>query len=198
MQKLKITLILLFFSSISVFAQMKMDISASYNIPNSTSFSEKFHNGYGGTGELFYFINDSDFSASIFLGMSVYHATDKYEQELEDSNPTLFEYDYKIDYFIFPIMLGGNYTFFNDKRFKIRLGANAGIQFMELKKKLVGKYLSDTHKDNFNEFVIYPNIGISFRIIENIDISLKGGFNKTFGETSISHMDLRIGLLYDI
>jgi hypothetical protein len=198
MQKIKITIILLLFSSISVFAQLKMDMSAFYNIPISTSFNEKFQNGYGGTAELFYLINDTGFSASFLVGMNVFRATKEYEQELEDSNPTLFEYDYRIDYFTFPVLLGANYTLFHEKKFNIKLGFGAGVQFMELKKKLIGKYVSDTHKDNFNEFAIYPNLGISYKINDTMDISLKGGYNQTFGELGLSYLNFGLGLQYEI
>jgi hypothetical protein len=198
MQKIKITIILLLFSSISVFAQLKMDMSAFYNIPTSTSFNEKFQNGYGGTAELFYLINDTGFSASFLVGMNVFRATKEYEQELEDSNPTLFEYDYRIDYFTFPVLLGANYTLFHEKKFNIKLGFGAGVQFMELKKKLIGKYVSDTHKDNFNEFAIYPNLGISYKINDTMDISLKGGYNQTFGELGLSYLNFGLGLQYEI
>jgi hypothetical protein len=198
MQKIKITIILLLFSSISVFAQLKMDMSAFYNIPTSTSFNEKFQNGFGGTAELFYLINDTGFSASFLVGMNVFRATKEYEQELEDSNPTLFEYDYRIDYFTFPVLLGANYTLFHEKKFNIKLGFGAGVQFMELKKKLIGKYVSDTHKDNFNEFAIYPNLGISYKINDTMDISLKGGYNQTFGELGLSYLNFGLGLQYEI
>ena len=198
MQKIYISIIVLLISSISAWGQLKIDISASYSIPNSSNFNEKFNNGFGGTAELFYFIKDSGFSGSLLLGIATYRATGEYEQELKESNPTLFEYEYRIDYFSFPVLLAANYTLFKEKKFNLRLGLGGGIQFMELKKKLIGKYVSDTHKDNFNEFVVYPNIGASFRINQTMDLSLKGGYSKTFGEVSISYIDFRLGLQYDI
>ena len=198
MQKFKITIILILISSMSVFAQIKMDISANYNLPSSTSFNGKFQNGYGGTAELFYFLNDSSLSISFIGGINIFRATKEYEQELEDSNPTLFEYDYRIDYYTFPVLLGANYTLFREKKINLRLGLGAGVQFMELKKKLIGKYVSDTHQEYFNEFAIYPNIGISYEISEAIDISLKGGYNQTFGELSLSYLNFGLGLQYEI
>jgi len=198
MQKIKITIILLLLSTISVFAQLKMDINAAYNIPISSSFSDKFNNGFGGSAELFYSINDSGFSVSFYGGMNMFRATKEYEQELEDSNPTLFEYDYRIDFFTFPVLLGANYTLFHEKKFNLRLGLGAGVQFMELKKKLMGKYVSDTHKDNFNEFAIYPNIGVSYKINDTMDISIKGGYSQTFGELGLSYLNFGLGLQYEI
>jgi len=198
MQKIKLTILLIVFSSMSVFAQQKMDISGSYNLPISSSFSDKFQNGYGATGEYYHYIDSSGFSVSFLLGINVFRATKDYEQELEDSNPTLFNYDYRIDFFSFPVLVGANYTLFKEKKFNLRLGLGAGVQFMELKKKLIGKYVSDTHKDTYNEFVIYPNIGVSYKLNDSMDISLKGGYNQTFGDLGISTLDFRLGLQYEI
>ena len=198
MQKIKITIILILFSSISAFAQLKMDISASYNLPYSTNFGDNFNNGYGGTGEFFYYINETGFSTSFLIGINTFRATSEYEQELADSNPTLFDYDYRIDFFAFPVLIGANYTMFHEENFNLRLGVGAGVQFMELKKKLIGKYVSDTHKDSYNEFTIYPNIGVSYKINNTMDISLKGGYNQTFGDLGLSYFDFRLGLQYEI
>lgn len=198
MQRINLIIIFVLTSTISAFAQLKMDISASYNLPTSTSFNEKFQNGYGGTGELFYYIDSTGFSVSFLGGINVFRATSDYEQELEDSNPTLFDYEYRIDYFTFPVLLGANYTLFHEKKFNLRLGLGAGVQFMELKKKLIGKHVSDTHKDNFTEFAIYPNIGASYKINETMDISFKGGYSQTFGELGLSYLDFRLGLQYEI
>ncbi|MCK5907156.1 MAG: hypothetical protein KAG37_06165, partial [Flavobacteriales bacterium] len=87
MQRINLIIIFVLTSTISAFAQLKMDISASYNLPTSTSFNEKFQNGYGGTGELFYYIDSTGFSVSFLGGINVFRATSDYEQELEDSNP---------------------------------------------------------------------------------------------------------------
>ncbi len=198
MKKINLTLIIILINTISIFAQLKMDISTSYNIPTSSSLNEKFNNGYGATGELYYSFNDSGLSASLLLGITTFRATEEYEKELENSNPTIFEYEYQIHYNAFPVMLAANYTLFRDKKLNLRLGLASGVQFMELKKKLIGKHVSDTHKDNFNEFAIYPNIGVSYKVYDGIDVSLKSGYNKTFGEVSISYLDLRIGIQYDI
>ncbi len=198
MQKIKITFLLVFFSSISAFAQLKMDVSGNYNLPFSTNFGDKFENGYGGSGEIFYYINNTGFSASFLFGINTFRATSEYEQELEESNPTIFDYDYRIDFFSIPVLLGINYTMFHEERFNLRLGVDAGIQFMELKKKLIGKYVSDTHIDNYNEFAIYPNIGVSYEISDSIDLSLKSGYNQTFGDLGISYFDFRLGIQYEI
>jgi len=198
MQKTYILTLILITLTTSIFAQLKMDISASYNIPTSTNFNDKFNNGYGVNGEIFYSINNSGLSASLVFGINEFRATKEYEQELEDGNPTIFDYDYQINYYTFPLMLAANYTFFREEKFNLRIGLGGGIQFMELKKKLIGDYVSDTNKENFNEFAIYPNIGISYEIIEGVDVIVKSGYNQTFGEAGISYLDFKIGLQYEI
>lgn len=198
MQKRNITTLILLFSVISVFAQLKMDVSASYNMPYSTDAKESLDNGYGVSSEVFYYFDNSGFSTSILFGFTSFRANKEYEQKLEDNNPTIFTYDYEIHYTTFPLLLTANYTFFNKDKFNIRMGVGAGVQFMELKKKLIGKYVSDTHKDTFNEFAIYPNIGLNYRIVEGIAISVKGGYHKTFGDASIEYIDCRVGVQYDI
>ena len=198
MQKIYILTILLIISTTSIFAQLKMDISTSYNLPNSTNFNDKFNNGYGVTSEIFYYIDSTGFSASLLFGINTFRATKEYEQELEDSNPTLFDYDYQINYHTFPIMLAVNYTLFREEKFNLRLGLAGGIQFMELKKKLIGDYVSDTNKEHFNEFAVYPNIGVYYEIIEGVDVVVKGGYNQTFGEAGISYIDFKVGFQYEI
>jgi hypothetical protein len=198
MYRIKLTFIVVLLSSISAFAQYQMDISIGYNIPASNNFSENFNNGFGATSEFSYFFNNSNFSASLLIGINSFRANEQYEQDLEDSNPTIFDYEYQIHYHTFPLLLAGNYTFFNAKKFNFRLGMGVGMQFMELKKKLIGNYVSDTHIDNFNEFAIYPNLGLSYQLADNIDIILKSGYNATFGEIGISYIDFKIGIKYDI
>lgn len=198
MQRINLSIIILLISTVSVFSQVKMDLSASYSIPSSSSFGDKFDNGFGGTAEFYYLFNNSGFSASLLLGINTFRGTEEYEKELKDSNPTLFEYDYEIHYNSFPVMLAANYTFFREDKFNLRVGLGSGVQFMELKKKLIGNLVSDTNKEHFNEFAIYPNIGISYEIYDNVDLALKSGYNQTFGEMEISYIDFRIGIQYNL
>lgn len=198
MQKINLIAVIILLSTISAFSQVKMDLSASYNIPTSSSFSDRFNNGFGASGEFFYFFNNSGFSVSFLLGVNSYRATEEYENELKESNPTLFEYDYQIHYHTFPVLLAANYTFFREEKFNLRLGVGSGVQFMELKKKLIGNYVSDTNKENFNEFAIYPNLGVSYEVYKGIDISIKSGYYKTFGEMSLSNIDFRLGVQYSL
>jgi len=198
MQKINLIVLIIILSTISSFGQYRINISTSYNIPSSSDFQEKFKNGYGVQGNISYAFNNSDFSASLLLGITSFRATTEYEKELKESNPTLFDYEYEIHYTTFPVMIGANYTFLKDKKLNINLGLNTGIQFMELKKKLIGDYVSDTHLDNFNEFAIYPSVGVSYMFKPNIGVTLKGGYNKTFGEVGLSYIDINLGLTYDI
>jgi len=198
MRNINLTILIFLVTATSTFAQMKMNIRTNYNIPTSSNFDESFNNGIGATGELFYFINETNFSASMLIGMTTFRATEEYEQKLEDSNPTLFDYDYRINYYTFPVIVAGNYTFFNDDKFNLRIGFGAGVQFMELKKKLIGTYVSDTHKDYFNEFAIYPNIDFSYEIGNKIDLSISGSYNQTFGDLNISYVSAQLGIQYEI
>ncbi len=198
MRKIHLTLISLLISSASLLAQYKMEISASYNVPSSSEFSNEFKNGFGATGEIFYFFEDSDFSTSIILGVNSFRGTEESEQALKEENPTLFEYDYEIHYNTFPVLLSANYTFMSEKKFNIMLGFGAGIQFMEHKKKLIGKYTSDTQKETSNEFAIKPSLVLSYAITKGIAISVKGSYNNTMGQTYISYYSFNLGMLYNI
>jgi len=181
-----------------IFAQFKMDICAVYNIPNSKGFSHNFQNGYGGAAEIHYFIKDSGFSTSLLFGISGFRATKEYEQELEDGNPTVFEYDYQINYYTFPLLLSANYTFLREKKFNAILGIGFGGNFMEEKHKQIGEYTSDTEKTHYNEFAVYPKLGFSFAVANDLAIIAKAGYNITFGKNEIQYFDINFGLIYDL
>jgi hypothetical protein len=184
--------------SVSTFAQIRMEMSANYNIPISTDFKSHFQNGFGGTAEVYYYFNESNFSGSFLLGFNSFRGSKEYEKELADSNPTIFDYDYEIHFFSFPIIASVNYTFFRQKKFNLDLGFGAGVIFSEEKKKLVGKYTSGSQSKDFSEFAIYPSLGVSYEVANDIAISLKGSYNQTFGTLDMSYFGLKLGILYDI
>jgi hypothetical protein len=188
----------LIISTVTLFAQFKMDVCAVYNVPNSTEFAKNFQNGYGGTSEIHYFIKESGFSASLLFGINGFRASREYEQELADSNLTVFEYDYQINYYTFPLLLSANYTFLREKKINIILGIGLGGNFMEEKHKQIGEYTSDTEKTHFNEFALYPKLGFSFALTSDLAIIVKGGYNITFGKKEIQYFDINFGLIYDL
>jgi len=198
MQKIQFTIILVLISSLSAFAQYKMEISANYNIPSSSEFSDNFDNGIGAKGEIHYYFENTGFSTSILLGVNSFRGTKGYEQELEDRNPTLFEYDYEIHYFTIPVMFSANYTFFRENKFNLVLGLGAGVQFMELKEKQIGKYTSDTQKESYNEFAMNESIELLYNLTKDIAVSVQADYNNTFGDQSISYYGFSVGLLYKI
>jgi hypothetical protein len=175
-----------------------MDITADYNIPQSTDFADKFQNGIGVSANINYFYKETGFSGSLLFGFNSFRAKSSFEEEFKNNNTTLFEYKYELNYYTFPLMLAANYTFFNKKKFNITLSFGAGGNFMEYKQKQIGEYTSDTEKNYFNEFAIYPNLGFSYYVTKDIAILLKSGYNMTFGDQNISYIDFKFGVTYKI
>jgi len=178
-------------------AQYKMDVSATYNIPFSADFKNDFNNGYGVNAEFHYFIKKTGFSASLLVGLNGFRAKQAVEDALIDTS-LIFDYDYRVDYYVFPVFLKANYTFFMEKKFNIIVGMGIGGLFMEKKEKQTGEYTSDTNKEKFNEFGIYPSLGISYAVSPNISVILNSGFNMSFGKQELQYIDIRAGLIYEI
>jgi len=197
-QKIQLSFVLFLLSTITLFGQYSMEVTANYNIVSSSEFNEQFKNGYGGNMEIIYQFQESGFGASILFGLNGFRAEQSYEQKLADNNPTIFTYEYKINYYSFPLMAQGKYTFFREKDFNILAAMGLGMEFMELKEKQFGKYTSDYRKEKFNEFAIYPNIGLSYKLVSDVAIVLKSGYHKTFGKKSLSYIDIKLGLIYKI
>jgi len=189
---------LLISSVVTIKAQYQMDISGSYNIPNSTDFKNNFQNGLGVTADIHYFFKETGFSTSITFGFNSFRATNEFEKKLKEDNTTILEYDYQINYYTFPLMLSANYTFLREKKFNVIASFGLGGNFMEEKKKQMGEYTSDTEKEYFNEFAIYPNLGISYAVADDISILLKSGYNSTFGDKNLSYIDITLGVIYKI
>lgn len=197
-KKLTLSFVLLIFTSIALFGQYSMEITASYNIPTSSDFKNGFQNGYGGNMEVIYDFEDSGLGVSVLFGLHGFGAKISYEEELAEANSTLFNYDYKISYYSFPLMLQAKYSFFKEKDFQLIGGLGLGMEFMEQKEKQMGVYTSDYRKEKFNEFAVYPNVGLSYKLAEGINGVLKSGFHQTFGKKSLSYIDLRLGIIYKI
>ena len=176
-----------------------MEITASYNMPQSSTLKHQFKNGYGTSAEIHYFFKESGFNASVLFGFHSYRAQQDYELEFEEQNgETIFDYKYQINYYTFPLMLSLNYTFFKEKKFNAMLQFAFGSEYMERKVKQIGKYSSDTNKDKYLELGIYPNIGVSYEIYRDVSLLLKGGYHKTFGDENISYVDIKAGVIYKI
>jgi len=197
-QKITLSFVLLLLMTSTTFGQYSMEITAGYNIPISTDFKGHFQNGYGGNMEIIYDINESGLAVSVLFGLNGFSAQKSYEEELAENNSTLFNYDYKINYYSFPLLLQAKYTLFNEKEFQLTGGFGLGMEFMEQKEKQTGEFTSDYRKEKFNEFAIYPNIGLSYHLAEGINAVLKSGFHQTFGKKSLSYIDLRLGIIYKI
>jgi len=193
-----LSFLLLVLGTSTLFAQYSMELSANYHIPISSEFSNQFKNGYGGNMEIIYQFKESGFSASILFGLNGFRAQKKYEETLAENNPTIFDYEYQINYFSFPLMTNLNYIFFKNKEFHLITGMGVGMEFMELKEKQFGKYTSDYRKEKFNEFAIYPQIGFSYNLTKDIAIITKGGYHQTFGKKSLSYLDIKLGVIYKI
>ncbi len=198
MQKFIVLFFLLFGASQYSYAQYQMSITGNYNLPQSDDFKNNFKNGLGGTGELFYFFKESGFSASLKFGLSGFRGTEETEAALQDSNATVNDYSYKINYYNFPLFLSANYTFFHRKKFNIHLGLGLGGIFMEHKEKQIGKYTSSTRSKEYNEFAIYPSLGISYELAKDISLLIKGGYNMTLGERQLKYIELNTGIIYKI
>ena len=193
-----IILIILSVSTIQGFSQYRMSITANYNLPQSTDFKDDFKNGWGGSGEIYYFFKESGFSTSLLFGLNAYRGTPESEAALKDSNATINDFSYKINYYNFPLFLSANYTLFHENKFNIHLGLGIGAIFMEHKEKQIGKYTSSTRSSVFNEFAIYPSLGISYEFMKDISFLIKGGYNMTFGEKQLQYIDINAGIIYKI
>lgn len=198
MGKIITIILLVIFTSTYSFSQFKLDITANYSLPQSTEFANNFQNGIGASFDIHYFYKETGFSGSLLFGFNSFKAENSFEEEFKNTNTTILEYDYELTYYTFPLMLSANYTFFHDKKFNAILSFGFGGNFMEYKKKQIGEYTSDTEKEFFNEFAIYPNMGVSYRFVEDISFLLKGGYNATFGEQSLTYFDVRLGIIYNI
>ena len=198
MSKIILTVSLFIVGVLNLSAQYQMDITGNYNLPNSTEFKNQYNTGFGASADIHYFFKESSFSVSLLLGFNSFRGSNEFEQALKDSNITVFEYDYQINYYTFPVMVSANYTFFYDKKFHLIPSVGLGGNFMEMKKKQMGKYTSDTKKEYFNEFAIYPGLGVSYEIVEDVSFLVKSGYNVTFGSESISYIDVKIGIIYKI
>ncbi len=198
MYKIITIIFLVIFSITNSFSQFKMDITANYSLPQSTDFANNFQNGIGFTAEIHYFYKETGYSGSLLFGFNSFRAKNSYEEELKKTNTTIFEYDYELNYYTFPVMLSANYTFFNKKKFNVILSFGIGGNFIEYKQKQIGQYTSDTRKEYFNEFAIYPNMGFSYKFTKDMSVLLKGGYNMTFGDQKLTYVDIRIGIAYNI
>ena len=198
MYKFIITITVILASIFNISAQYQMDITGNYNVPMSSEFKDNYNNGFGVTADIHYFFKESGFSVSLLFGFNSFRGSNKFEQALKDSNKTIFEYDYQINYYTFPLYVSANYTLFSDKKFHVIPSISLGGNFMEQKKKQIGQYTSDTEKEYFNEFGVYPNLGLSYEIVEDVSFLIKSGYNATFGSKSISYIDVKIGIIYKI
>jgi len=179
-------------------AQYRMSMTANYNLPQSTDFKADFKDGWGGSGEIYYFFKESGFSVSLLFGLNGYRGTPETETALKDSNATVNDFNYKINYYNFPLFLSANYTLFYENKFNIHMGLGFGAIFMEHKEKQIGKYTSSTRSSKFNEFAIYPSLGVSYEFMKDISFLLKGGYNMTFGEKQLQYIDINAGIIYKI
>jgi len=198
MHKQFIILISLIISSLYASSQYRMSMTANYNLPQSTDFKTDFKKGWGGSGEIYYFFKESGFSASLLFGLNGYRGTPETEAALKDSNITVNEFSYKINYYNFPLFLSANYTLFYEKKFNIHIGLGFGAIFMEQKEKQVGTYTSSTRSSKFNEFAIHPSLGVSYEFMKDISFLIKGGYNMTLGEKQLQYIDINAGIIYKI
>ncbi len=180
------------------FSQFKMDITANYSLPQSTDFSKNYQNGIGVISEIYYFYKETGLSGGILFGFNSFRAKNSFEEEFKNTNTTIFDYDYEINYYTFPLMLSANYTFFHKKKFNVILSFAFGGNFMEQKQKQIGEYTSDTRKEYYNEFGIYPNIGLSYMFAKDMSVLLKSGYNITYGEQKLTYIGIRLGIAYNI
>ena len=197
MRRTYFIILLLLISFFSAKAQYKMDISANYNIPISSDFNNDFNNGWGGSGEIHYFIKESGFSASIIFGLQGFRAQQHIEDALIDTN-LIFDYDYRVNYYSFPLFVKANYTFFHQKDFNIIASIGFGGLFMEYKKKQIGKHTSETIITKHNEFGIYPSLGVSYKLSQDISFIVSSGLNISFGDSNIQYLSIKSGLIYSI
>jgi len=197
-KKITLGLLIAFLFSTSLFAQYSMEITANYSIPLSSEFSENFQNGYGGDMEVIYQFEESGFAAAIQFGLVGFRATKVYEQKLADGNQTIFTYDYKINHYSFPLIGHAKYIFFREKEFRIIADMGIGVEFMETKEKQVGEFTSDYKRHVSNEFVLNPNLAVSYQIVEDIAVVLKSGYHHTLGMMEISYININIGVVYKL
>ncbi|OYT16902.1 MAG: hypothetical protein B7C24_05370 [Bacteroidetes bacterium 4572_77] len=197
--QLAFILMLLTLSSLNTQAQYSMEITANYNLPQSSSFKSQFNKGIGASAEIHYFFNDSGLNASILFGLNSFSAKTAYKQEIKEENgPTEFEYEYQAHYYTFPLMLSLNYTFFQKEKYNFLVQFAFGSEYMERKIKQIGEFTSDTEKTKYLELGIYPSIGVSYEIMKDVSLLFKGGYNKTFGDENLSFIDIKAGVIYKI
>jgi len=196
--KVLIIIILTVINVSVLFSQIKMDITLNYNLPQSTEFKNNFQNGEGIVAEIHHFYKNTGFSGSVLFGFNSFRAKNSFEEEFKNTNTTIFDYNYELNYYTFPLILSANYTFFHDKKFNAIISFGFGGNFMEFKKKQIGEYTSDTEKEYFNELAIYPNIGLSYMFVNDISILVKGGYNATYGKQKLTYVDIRLGIAYNI
>jgi len=197
MRKLYLSILIFFVAMLSANAQYKMEISATYNIPISENFSNDFQNGWGGSGEIHYFFKETGFSASVLFGLNGFRAKKEVEDALIDTT-LIFDYDYEVHYFSFPLFAKANYTFFREQKFNITLGIGIGGLFMEHKAKQTGKHTSDTNIEYFNELGLYNSLGISYELSPEISFIISSGINMSFGNKKVQYLDIKGGLIYSI
>ena len=197
MRRTYFTILLILISFLSAKAQYKMDISANYNIPISSNFNNDFNNGWGGSGEIHYFIKETGFSASLLFGLQGFRAQKHVEDALIDTT-LIFDYDYEVHYYSFPVFLAANYTFFHQNDFNIIASIGIGGLFMEHKAKQIGEHTSETEITKYNEFGVYPSLGVSYKLSSDVSFIVSGGLNISFGDTKIQYLNIKSGLIYSI
>ncbi len=197
MQRFFLFLLISIFAINTAQAQYKMSITANYNIPISSDFSDNFQNGYGANAEIHYFLKETGFSGSLLFGLNSFRGTDDYEKSLLDPN-LFYTHEYTANNYVFPVLVKGNYTFFRKNKFNVIGGIGVGVLFMEEKIKQTTEHTSETEKEKFNELGLYPSLGISYAVTPQVAVIINSGFNMSFGDKKIQYIDIRTGLIYKI
>ena len=188
------------FISFSSFAQSRlaMSFTGNYNFALN-DLKTNFNDGLGLNAELYYFFDDSPFAISLSLGSSVFYANEVYKKAYVDAQKDkLDKFHYEIKQYSIPILLAANYRFFRTKKIQPSVGISAGLYSLTHKFKQISDHFSDTRIDTENEFGIYPHLGLMYKITDDIGVLIKGGYTQSFGTTSISYADVRLGLIYKI
>jgi len=191
---------LLIITSLFSSAQSKlaMSFTGNYNI-GLNDLKDNYDNGIGINAEIYYYFNDSPFALSLSLGSNLFNASNEYKQAYTDAQQNrLDNFEYELKEYSIPILFSGNYRFFREKKFQISLGVGMGLYSITSKFKQIGEYTSDTQLNTDNEFGVYPHLGLMYEFSKGMGILLKGGYNQTFGTQSISYVDFRLGLIYQI
>lgn len=191
-------IIVISYLQISAQSQFAMSFSGNYNI-GQQDLKDNFNNDLGLSSELYYYFKDSPFALSLSVSASVFHANDEYKKAYVDAQQNILDdFDYEIKQYSIPILFSGNYRFFRTKPFQLALGISTGLFSITHKLKQTSKHFSDTRIKTYNEFGIYPHLSLMYEAWSGIGLLLKGGYNQTFGEQSISYADIRFGLIYKI